>query len=218
MVVRLLGISLVRKRSDHTSELSRTERIPRVGKLRLWAPPLVLLCLVTSGADAQPGCPAVNFEKAVALNLKPTASSQTILTRQGDGSYTANQLTSASPYRGIQTTPNYGRQLTGCLPKLSALPPLPSPPIENPPGAPSQPAALARLASGGYLSIQLAPNGSGFDAVLFDSNMNLQSSTHYSVAAEQFVLDSSLPRPVVRPISTQLAAHDSRFRESVPDR
>jgi hypothetical protein len=179
---------VAKDKPDNTSELSPTERLPRAGKLRFLAPPLVLLGLLTRGADAQPGCPAVNFQKAVALNLKPSASSQMILTRQGDGSYTANQLTSAAPYRSIQTTPNYGRQLNGCLPKLPALPPLSIPQIESPPGAPSQPVALAHLSSGGYLSIQPATNGSGFDAVLFDSNMNFESSTHYSINTAQFGL------------------------------
>src|SRR5260370_35110683 len=116
---------------------------------------LVAFCLVVAGEQAQPGCPAVNFQGGISAHLKPSSSSHTTIVRQSDGSFTAYEMTDSSPYRIIRATPSFGVQLTGCLPKQPMLP-LWSPPqsVGTSPGAPSQPQAFARLASGVYLLFQ----------------------------------------------------------------
>ena len=148
---------------------------------------LAVLVLIGACAHAQPGCPAVDFQAAVLANLKPSTSSRTTLVRQADGAYTAYETADASPYRIIRTTPNFGAQLAGCVPRQPPLPPL-SPPegAGSPPGAPSQPQALARLASGVYLLVQSA--GGSTSASLFDSSLTLISETQYAVNAAQVKL------------------------------
>jgi len=46
----------------------------------------------------QSGCSGLNLLTARSVNLKPTASSHINVARQSDGSYTAFELTDASPY------------------------------------------------------------------------------------------------------------------------
>jgi uncharacterized protein (TIGR03437 family) len=148
---------------------------------------LAVFVLIGACAYAQPGCPAVNFQAAVSANLKPSVSSHTTLVRQGDGSYTAYETADASPYRVDRTTPTFGNQLVGCLPKQPALPPLPPPQgAGSSPGAPSQLQAFARLASGVYLLVQ--STGSSISATLFDSSLTLISETQYAVSAVQLKL------------------------------
>src|SRR5438309_862299 len=138
---------------------------------------LAVFFLVVAGAHAQPGCPAVNFQTAISANLKPSTSSHITLIRQADGSYTAYEIADSSPYRMVRATPNFGGQLTACLPKQSAIPPL-SPPQSagSSPGAPSQPQAFARLASGAYLLVRSTASGI-INAFLFDSNLTITSET-----------------------------------------
>lgn len=121
------------------------------------------------------------------MNLRPTPTSQTFVARQGD-SYAAYQLSSSAPFRMLQSTPNFGAQLTGCLPKQSALAPVAVPRLADSIGVPSQPSVVAPTASGGYLWIQPTAIGTSFNAVLFDTNMHFVSTTSYGYRAYQFTL------------------------------
>ena len=132
------------------------------------------LLLAAVCAQAQPGCPAVNFQTAVSATLPSSDTTQTILLRQSDGSYTAYEMATQSPYRIIRTIPNYQKQLTACVPGHSSLTRLPAPTgTGNLPGTPSQPQAFARLKSGNYLAVNL----SGAGTALFDPELNLISET-----------------------------------------
>src|SRR5258706_2989398 len=108
-----------------------------------------------SPTHAQPGCSAINFQAAISAS-------------RADGSFTAYEMTDSLPIGSFEQFPISGPQLTGCLPKQPMLP-LWSPPQSagSSPGAPSQPQAFARLASGVYLIVQAM--GSGINAFLFDS-------------------------------------------------
>ena len=144
---------------------------------------LAILVLIGACTHAQPGCPAVSFQAAVSANLKPTASSHITLARQSDGSYTAYEMTDASPYRIIRTTPRFGTQLTECLSKQPALPPLPPPQDAGfSPGTPSQAQIFARLPSGDYLLVQPMAANIGFTISLFDSALSLITETKHSEA------------------------------------
>ena len=92
---------------------------------RVGLPGLAFAVAVAAGiGHAQPGCPPVNFRGAASASLKPSASTHTLLLRQGDESYTAFEMTDASPYRIVRTTHNYQKQLTGCpgFPVTGTLP------------------------------------------------------------------------------------------------
>lgn len=139
--------------------------------------PLTLLLAAACG-QAQPGCPAVNFQTAVSATLPSSDTSQTILLRQSDGSYTAYEMATQSPHRIIRTIPNYQKQLTACLPSYSALPPLPSPPsVGSGPGVVGPAQGFARLSSGNYLALMEVHSGttSATNVVLFDTQLNFVS-------------------------------------------
>jgi len=138
--------------------------------------PVVILAAVC--AHAQPGCPAVNFQTAVSATLPSSDTTQTILLRQSDGSYTAYEMATQSPYRIVRTIPNYQKQLTACLPSHSSLPPLPAPPsVGSGPGAVGPTQGFVHLSSGNYLALMEEHSGktSATNVVLFDPQLNLIS-------------------------------------------
>jgi hypothetical protein len=147
----------------------------RVPFLRL----LLRTVIATSAvcAQAQPGCPAINFQTAVLANSEPTDFSNVFLVRQSDGSYTGYDMTVGPPYSILATTANYQKQLTACLPSHSSRPPLAAPAgTGNVAGAPAQPQAFARLSSGNYLVVNPGQNNAGTVA-LFDPNLNFISQS-----------------------------------------
>ena len=139
--------------------------------------PLTLL-LAAVCAQAQPGCPAVNFQTAVSATLPSSDTSQTILLRQGDGSYTAYEMATQSPYRIIRTIPNYQKQLTACLPGHSVASATAAPPsVGSGPDAVGPTQGFVRLSSGNYLALMEEHSGktSATNVVLFDPQLNLIS-------------------------------------------
>src|ERR1035437_4312951 len=100
--------------------LTKTARLRRHGKRtpphhRVGLSGLALAVALAAGiAHALPGCPPVNFQGAASASLKPSASTHTLLLQQSDGSYTAFEMTDASPYRIVRTTRNFQKQLTAC--------------------------------------------------------------------------------------------------------
>ena len=147
----------------------------RVKRMRIHLA-FAMTVVLAACAQAQPGCPAVAFKTAVSANLQPSAASHIVLLRENDGSYTAYEMTNASPYRIVRKTPNYQKLLTACLPAHSSLPPLPPPKDPgNPPGAPAQYEEFVRLTSGEYLYV-----AAGIDVVLFDSQLNVISEAQYA--------------------------------------
>jgi uncharacterized protein (TIGR03437 family) len=129
-------------------------------------------------AQAQSGCPAVQFQGAT-TSAQPDPSSHIVVARQPDGSYTAYELANASPYRIIRTTPNYAATLDACLPHRGAGPALaPSTAnFGNPPGATSQSTAYAILPSGDYLSA--TANGLTLDVIEFGPSIQFISEAVY---------------------------------------
>ncbi len=129
-------------------------------------------------ASAQPGCPPVNFQGAASTSLQPGTSTHSVVLRQNDGSYTAFELTNASPYRVIRTTPNFQKELAGCpgLPVAGTIPKLQTAEV------------FTRVASGGYLWVRRSdlygPPGSyvSLYVTAFDAQLNLQSEAQYPVA------------------------------------
>src|SRR5207302_1267768 len=116
-----------------------------------------------------------NFQGAPSASLKPSASTHMVLLQQSDGSYTAFELTDASPYGIVRTLPNFQRQFTGCpgFPVAGVYPPLQPPEVFTP------------LSSGGYLWVRRSdlygPPG-GYYALYvaaFDSALNLTSEAQY---------------------------------------
>jgi uncharacterized protein (TIGR03437 family) len=128
-------------------------------------------------AHAQPGCPPVNFQGAASASLKPSASTHMLLLQQSDGSYTAFEMTDASPYRIVRTTRNFQKQFVGCpgLPVAGTLLNLQPPEV------------FTRLNSGGYLWVRRSdvngPPGGGaaLYVAAFDSALNLISEAQYPV-------------------------------------
>jgi hypothetical protein len=157
---------------------------------------LAVFILIAAFAHAQPGCPPVSFQNAVSANTNPSASTHLTFVRQSDGSYTAYEMADASPFGIIRTTPNFGSELTACLPKHSPLPPLPAPQGSGvSPGAPSQTQVFARLASGDFVEVQSTGDElygtEAIDIAVFRPNMTLVSETKYAVSAvspHQFAL------------------------------
>jgi uncharacterized protein (TIGR03437 family) len=127
---------------------------------------------------AQPACPSVNFQGAASASLKPSLSTHMVVLRQSDGSYTAFELTDASPYRIVRTTENFQRQFTGCpgFPVVGTLP------------SSQPPEVFTRLESGGYLWVRRSdvngPPGSYFALYVaaFDPALHLTSEAQYPVA------------------------------------
>jgi len=145
----------------------------RVGLLRL-----ALAVAVAAGiGHAQPGCPLLSFQGAASASLKPSATTHIVVLRQSDGSHTAFELTDASSYRIVRTTPNFQKQLTGC----PGLPVTGTPPNLQPPEV------FTRLDSGGYLWVRRSdvngPPGSYYALYVaaFDSALNLTSEAQYPV-------------------------------------
>lgn len=121
-------------------------------------------------ASAQPVCAPIGFQTASSASLKPSSSSHITLLRESDGSYTAHEVTDASPYRAIRTTANFQKQLAAC----------PTSPVASAPFAAA--VAFVRLNSGGYLFVSGDTNPFlGIIVSIFDSGLNLTSEAQYSV-------------------------------------
>jgi uncharacterized protein (TIGR03437 family) len=175
--MRLLTILMVPNFLTKTTRLRRHGKctVPhhRVGLLRL----ALAVALAGGIAHAQPGCPPVNFQGAASASLKPSASTHMLLLQQSDGSYTAFEMTDASPYRIVRTTRNFQKQFAGCpgLPVAGKLRNLQPPEV------------FTRLSSGGYLWVRRSDvNGSpggraALYATAFDSALNLISEAQYPV-------------------------------------
>ena len=138
---------------------------------------VLAVTLAACVGHAQPACPSVNFQGAVSASLKPSLSTHIVVLRQSDGSYTAFELTDASPYRIVRTTENFQRQFTGCpgFPVVGTLP------------SSQPPEVFTRLESGGYLWVRRSdvngPPGSYFALYVaaFDSALHLTSEAQYPV-------------------------------------
>ena len=154
---------------------------------------LAVAFLFAAILNAQPGCPPVNFQNVISTSTQPSASSQLTFVRQPDGSYTAYEMSNATPYNLIGTTRNFGSELTRCVPREASLPTLPAPQGSgNLPGATSQPEVFARLASGGYLQVRTLggkyPIPQTMEFSIFDASMTLILDTPSSVGAYQLSL------------------------------
>jgi hypothetical protein len=128
---------------------------------------ILLAGLAVVGAAAEPGCPAVSFQAAYSESLTPTSSSHIVLLKQPDNSYTGYEVTNASPYTVLGTTPHFEKQLTACPPAPAAAP-LASLNFET----------MARTASGNYLFVGNSPV---LDVTEFDGNLNLISEAQYNI-------------------------------------
>jgi hypothetical protein len=136
----------------------------------------VALALAGGIGHAQPQCPLLNFQGAPSASLKPSASTHMVVLQQSNGSYTAFELTDASPYRIVRTSPNFQRQFTGC----------PGFPVAGIYPIGQSPEAFTRLNSGGYLWVkESSVNGTpgALYVAAFDSALNLTSEAQYPVAA-----------------------------------
>jgi uncharacterized protein (TIGR03437 family) len=97
--------------------------------------------------------------------------------QQGDGSYTAFEMTDASPYRIVRTTRNFQKQLTSC----PGLPVTGTPPEFQPPEV------FTPLNSGGYLWVRRSdvtgPPGAYFSlyVTVFDAALKMTSEAQYPV-------------------------------------
>ena len=164
--------------------LTKTARLRRHGKRtpphhRVGLSGLALAVALAAGiAHAQPGCPPVNFQGAASASLKPSASTHTLLLQQSDGSYTAFEMTDASPYRIVRTTRNFQKRFTGCpgLPVEGTLPEFQPPEV------------FTRLNSGGYLWVRRSdatagPPGAYFAlyVTVFDADLKMTSEAQYPV-------------------------------------
>jgi FG-GAP repeat len=151
--------------------------VKEISPYRSVALPRLALALALAGGigHAQPRCPPLNFQGAPSASLKPTASTHIVVLQQSDGSYTAFELTDASPYRIVRTSPNFQRQFTGCpgFP-VAGIYPLIQPPE-----------LFTRLNSGGYLWVRRSGVNAPGDLYVaaFDSALNLTSEARYPVAA-----------------------------------
>ena len=144
-----------------------------------WVRILVVLAVTLAACigHAQPACPSVNFQGAASASLKPGLSTHMVVLRQSDGSYTAFELTDASPYRIVRTTENFQRQFSGCpgFPVVGTLP------------STQPPEVFTRVESGGYLWVRRSdvngPTGSYFALYVaaFDPALHLTSEAQYPV-------------------------------------
>jgi uncharacterized protein (TIGR03437 family) len=130
-------------------------------------------------AQAQSACPTVRFQGAIAPPTVSSSSSSTVVTRQPDGSYTAYELSTTSPYEILNTTPNYAAGFEACLPpRGSGTVQAPSRAnFGNPPGSGSSPFAI--LPSGNYLVVAAANNN--ISVTEFDPTMRFISQSLYPV-------------------------------------
>ena len=138
---------------------------------------VLAVALAACIGHAQPACPSVSFQGAASASLKPSLSTHMVVLRQSDGSYTAFELTDASPYRIVRTTEDFQRQFAGCpgFPVVGTLP------------SSQPPEVFTRLESGGYLWVRRSdvngPPGSYFTLYVaaFDSALHLTSEAQYPV-------------------------------------
>jgi len=103
-----------------------------------------------------------------------------LLLQQTDGSYTAFEMTDASPYRIVRTTRNFQQRFTGCpgLPVEGTLPEFQPPEV------------FTRLNSGGYLWVRRSdatagPPGAYFALYVtaFDADLKMTSEAQYQYPA-----------------------------------
>ncbi len=136
-----------------------------------------LLLASLSFCAGQSVCSSVNFLIARTVNLKPSATSHINVLREADGSYTGYEVTDASPYRVIATTPHFERQFAACLPHTLPASPARTDSLANAPGASSQLQAFVILPSGNYLVANVY-GSIQFD--VFDPHLNLVSETTFT--------------------------------------
>jgi hypothetical protein len=149
---------------------------------------IIFVTLAAASAWAQSTCPEVSFQTAVLASLNPGATTHLTFVRQADGSYTAYEVADASLYGIVRTNADAGAQISHCVPRQFAGPPLlPANRGQNAPGAPSQPTIFKQIASGGYLQVQSAGDelyGTlAIDFSIFDSQLRLVSETIYPISA-----------------------------------
>src|SRR5579863_919920 len=133
-----------------------------------------LLVVLSASLVAQSPCPPVNLLTARTVNLKPSATTHIDAVRQSDGSYTGFEVTDASPYRLIETTPHFERQFAACLPHT--IPPVPgtTTPAANPSGAGSQLQVAAPMGPN-YFVAHLSADALTLYLDVFDAQHNLLS-------------------------------------------
>jgi hypothetical protein len=122
--------------------------------------------------------PVVRFQGAI-TSPTTSSSSSVIATRQPDGSYTAYELSTMSPYEILNVTPNYAAGFGECLPPRGSGPALaPSRAnFGNPPG--SGPSPYAIPPSGDFLAA--AAGATTISVAEFDSTMHFLSQSSYAV-------------------------------------
>lgn len=142
----------------------------------------LLSMLFVFTANAQQPCPVPSFETAIATADTPFPSTQILMVRQGDGSYTGFEMTSGTPSLLIRTIPAYGKQFAACVAKSDIRVPLKA---LNGPAAIGP--ASAVLKSGNYLFSQVSEGGGGLRpsvaVQVYDPQLNLISNRTYPMSA-----------------------------------
>ena len=125
---------------------------------------LFLAVNFTAGiAFAQPKCTGVAFQNTSFdyLYTSATGALHRVLLKQPDGSYTAFEIETTSPYRVVSSWPNFQKEFTLC----PTVPIAPSGSISG--------MAFVRLASGNYLFVDVSRDR--LNAALFDEKLTLIS-------------------------------------------
>jgi uncharacterized protein (TIGR03437 family) len=138
-----------------------------------------LLVIMAVRVSAQSTCPPVNFLSARTINLKPSATSHIDEVRQSDGSYTGFEVTDASPYRVIRTTPHFEQQFAACLPHTIPFPPSVVPPSANTAGAGAQ-LQVAAAVGPNYFAAHISDDKITIYFDVFDSQHNLISEKAFT--------------------------------------
>jgi len=90
------------------------DRCTRAGTMsRSWSRLLAAILAAPAILHAQACLPQL-FQTGAFASLTPSGSSQQILLRQNDGSYTAFEIPDTAPYKVLSTTPSFGQQLRNC--------------------------------------------------------------------------------------------------------
>ena len=115
------------------------------------------LVLGMGSAFGQSGCPGLSFSSASSAALASSPSTHRVLVKQG-ASYTAYELSNASPYSVIRTTPHFETQVRSCAPGVTGL-------------SDAIPFVVARSQAGGFL-FGVAVNPDATLITAFDAGMN----------------------------------------------